>query len=256
MVRNGPLRREPLARVFELGARWRTRSALGLATTVVAHAGVLGVVLWGGELAALTPPVEVEGLLSVVEYEHAPSAPEPIATVEPPLPAKAPRSPVHANNAATAAASTMLTQPAASEEEQPFDDSFVTGVADSYAGGLTSRLGKSIASRAASPAPAPSQASDLSRQAGLGAPASWDCDFPSEADRDEIDHAIAWIAVQVKPDGSAESVDIVRDPGHGFGRAAKSCAMKERFLTALDGDGRAVTGTTLPIRVDFTRRRH
>jgi protein TonB len=248
-----------------------------LAATVVAHAGVVAVVFWGGELAALTPPVEVEGILTVGEHEIAPSGSEPVATAEPTAPANALRAPFHAKSAEPkrnaddaaksltgekGAAGTQLTQPAASEEH-PFDDSFVTGDADSYAGGLTSGLGRSIAARAsdggshgrtAGAARGPGRAPDLSRRAGLGAPARWECAFPWEADRDEIDHAVAWIAVQVKPDGSAQSVDVVRDPGHGFGRAAKSCAMRERFLTALDGAGRAVTGTTLPIRVDFTKR--
>jgi len=278
MVKNGPLHCEPLLRVFELGAHWHTRSAFGLAATIVAHAGIVAVVFWSGELAALTPPVEVEGILTIGEHERAPSASEPVTTAGPSLRTNAPRAPLHAKSAGEperdpddaaksptgekGAAGTQLTQSAASEEH-PFDDSFVTGDADSYAGGLTSGLGRSIAARAsdsgshagtAGAARGAGHAPDLSRRAGLGAPAQWECDFPWEADRDEIDHAVAWIAVQVKPDGSAESVDVVRDPGHGFGRAAKSCAMRERFLTALDGAGRAVTGTTLPIRVDFTKR--
>jgi len=57
----------------------------------------------------------------------------------------------------------------------------------------------------------------------------------------------------VRPDGTAESVQVVFDPGHGFGRLAKSCAMKQHFDVALDHDGHPVIGTTHPFAVRFNR---
>jgi len=45
----------------------------------------------------------------------------------------------------------------------------------------------------------------------------------------------------------------VSEPGHGFGRAARMCALTKRYTPALDRDGNPVVGTTPPINVTFTR---
>jgi protein TonB len=59
--------------------------------------------------------------------------------------------------------------------------------------------------------------------------------------------------VTVRPDGSAQSVKVLSDPGNGFGRAARTCALSQRFEAAFDRTGQAITGTTAPFTVRFTR---
>jgi protein TonB len=46
---------------------------------------------------------------------------------------------------------------------------------------------------------------------------------------------------------------VVRDPGHGFGRAARQCAMQKRYNTAQDRDGTSIAGQTKPFNVRFNR---
>jgi hypothetical protein len=46
---------------------------------------------------------------------------------------------------------------------------------------------------------------------------------------------------------------VLADPGNGFGREARRCAMAKRYAAALDRDGGAIAGTTRPFRVHFSR---
>jgi protein TonB len=48
-------------------------------------------------------------------------------------------------------------------------------------------------------------------------------------------------------------VKVVSDPGHGFGRAARMCALGRRYTPGNDRAGQPITGTTPPIKVRFTR---
>ena len=59
--------------------------------------------------------------------------------------------------------------------------------------------------------------------------------------------------VTVRPDGSPLSVKVVSDPGHGFGRAARMCALGRRYTPGLDREGKPMVGTLGPINVRFTR---
>lgn len=93
---------------------------------------------------------------------------------------------------------------------------------------------------------------DQSRPASVVGTA-WNCPFPAEADADGVDSATATIVVTVGEDGSPRSVSVVSDPGSGFGRAARQCALSRRYVAGLDRDGNATTATTPPIRVRFTR---
>jgi periplasmic protein TonB len=103
------------------------------------------------------------------------------------------------------------------------------------------------------PPPPPPPGPDLSRAADLAGSKSWHCDFPPEADADQIDQETVTIMVTVRPDGSALSVTVVKDPGHGFGRAARMCALAKRYTPPLDRKGAPITGPTPPIIVRFTR---
>lgn len=94
---------------------------------------------------------------------------------------------------------------------------------------------------------------DLSRPATLSGSTSWSCPFPPEADAEGRDSAVATIVVTVRPDGTPASVSVVADPGAGFGRAARKCALGRRYDAGLDKDGQKTTTTTPPIRVKFSR---
>jgi protein TonB len=59
--------------------------------------------------------------------------------------------------------------------------------------------------------------------------------------------------VTVRPDGTPESVEVVSDPGGGFGAAASACAMRQRFVAAKDEDGNPVRGTTPEFSVRYVR---
>lgn len=96
-------------------------------------------------------------------------------------------------------------------------------------------------------------APDKSKPPTLVGSTSWNCPFPAEADAEGRDSATATIVVTVRPDGSPQSVSIVADPGSGFGRAARSCALTRRYQPGLDRDGNATTASTPPIRVRFSR---
>ena len=83
---------------------------------------------------------------------------------------------------------------------------------------------------------------------------SWnDCDFPAEADIEGIDSAVVQLTVTVGPNGRAKSVTVLKDPGFGFGQSARSCAFRKQFNAALDRAGTAITMSTAPFTVRFTR---
>lgn len=103
------------------------------------------------------------------------------------------------------------------------------------------------------PPPPPPPGPDMSRAATFEGSTSWNCPFPPEADAEQIDNAVVSITVTVRPDGSPLSVSVLNDPGYGFGRAARICALGRRYTPALDRTGQAMTGATPPIRVRFTR---
>ena len=100
--------------------------------------------------------------------------------------------------------------------------------------------------------PPPPPAADLSRRIALGGSKSWNCPFPPEADTDQIDQAVVTVQVTVRPDGSVLSANILSDPGHGFGRAARMCALGKRFSPALDRSGTAILSSE-PLTIRFSR---
>jgi protein TonB len=134
----------------------------------------------------------------------------------------------------------------------------VTGTANAYAGGVTASNGTNttaVQTRNVNPsAPPGASASAPDRSSVVTLPEqSWSCPWPREADAEEIDEQTVVIRVVVRPDGSVESANVVSNPGHGFGDAAVSCAMKTRFTPAHDRQGAPVRSVSPPIRVRFTR---
>ncbi|MCL2777423.1 MAG: energy transducer TonB [Polyangiaceae bacterium] len=223
--------------------------------------------------AQLTQTYEVD----MVKPEAKPPEPEPELQKEKPEEPKEPPQPVIKQQEVKPQAAHAAPPPAAAQagkiltQEPPKDEpvdltgnTFVTGSGATFAGGTTQAGGTSKTAvygtaAVATGVPggkgtAPAPANDRSRAAGLLGGASWnDCPFPSEADADQIDDAYVTVQVTVKSDGSADAVTVLQDPGHGFGREAKKCAMRKRYTTALDTSGNTIAGTTKAFRVHFAR---
>lgn len=102
------------------------------------------------------------------------------------------------------------------------------------------------------PPPPPPPKPDLSRAPSLIGGTSWNCPFPDEADTDQVDYAQVSVVITVRPDGSPQSAQVAADPGHGFGRAARMCALGRRFNPGLDRDGNPAT-VSMTVRITFSR---
>ncbi len=211
--------------------------------------------------------------IEVTREEAPPPPPPPPQTAEPepkaPPPPAAHVTPHEAPPPppTPAQAAKVLTQEP--KPEEPVDltgNTFVTGNADAYAGGFTASNGTNTnavhtmpsptgvpGGTGAPQAPPPPPKVDRSRTASLGGGGEWNCPFPAEADTAQVDEAYVTLQVDVRADGSPTAVRVLSDPGNGFGREARRCAMGKRYSTALDVDGNPIEGTTRPFRVHFSR---
>ncbi|HEY1957054.1 MAG TPA: energy transducer TonB [Polyangiaceae bacterium] len=259
----------PLARVLDLGGDKAVRvlavafvlsiAAQGIAAvrTAYIHAEMIN---WTMRLDAVIN----KRLVQEVDIEEM-RTPEPRAKIEekkedpPPEPEKMVEK-VTAPAPAAQAAQVMAANP-----DQPYDfgdNVFAVGNSARFAGGATMSDGKNDkAVVAAHVAPAGTgngqaapqiQAVDLSRTAELAGSGEWRCPFPAEADADQVDEASSVIEVTVGADGRPSGARVLQDPGHGFGREARACAMRESYVPALDRDGRAVSSSK-KFRVKFER---
>jgi protein TonB len=61
------------------------------------------------------------------------------------------------------------------------------------------------------------------------------------------------MVVLVDTNGRAKSATVLSDPGFGFGRAARSCAMGKQSSVAKNKSGSPVAQTTPPFVIKFTR---
>jgi protein TonB len=192
-------------------------------------------------------------------------AEEQVAKPLPQAPAAPPPEPPPA-----AQAGKLLTAP--EDPDQPLDltgNGFVTGEADSYIGGVTAPAATGSTATynpAASPTGKPGGTATTAKPASpqvegpslarAARPSSteWSsCPFPAEADIEQVDYAVVTLIVTVRVDGTPRSVQVLSDPGHGFGRAARMCALSRRYEAALDRQGLPIVGSTPPFRVSFTR---
>jgi periplasmic protein TonB len=191
------------------------------------------------------------------EEEHKPEAPPPPRAVPHEAPPPSPPAPAQAGKVLTA-------EPDPNEPVDLTGDTIVTGNADAYAGGTTSANGTSITAvhglaaptgkpmvAAAPPPPAPA-GPDRSQKAVLGGGKEWSCPFPPEADAAQVDDARVMLEVHVAADGTAEAVNVLKDPGYGFGRAARQCALRQHHSAALDHDGNPIA-STIKANVHFSR---
>lgn len=273
---------DPLASVLSMGPR--VPVSVLLAFTIVFHAGVAGaataaalfneIFAWNRAIRdavtfklAQSYEVEVEKEKEKEKEKEPPppeekEEPKPVIKEATPPPDQPPQPP------AAAEAAKVLTADPDPNEPVDMTNTIVQGNADKYAGGQSANNGTSKTAvnnlnaqpngvpggTGTAPAPPPPPKVDRSRKAGLLGSSDWtDCPFPAEADAEQIDQAFVLIQVRVKPDGNPETVTVVQDPGHGFGREARKCAMRKKFTSALDADGNAIPATTNPFRVRFER---
>ncbi len=281
--------RDPLTSVMNLGSRVAMRGlAIGLLFTLLVHGTAaaraalipLELIRWAQDVRAgirerLIASYEIDLLKAAPASEPPPAPTEPDPAPEPapkvkaalvPSPvkelAKEPEPPPPPPPAAQAGA--LLIDP-----NEPIDltgEGFATGAAANFAGGVTHSQGTSptaVHDRHARPdgtpggvgtAPGPAVGTpDRSRPATRSGSSDWKCPWPSEADAEQIDDAYVTVQISVKPDGHAAKVNVINDPGHGFGREARLCAMRETYNNALDRDGIAIPGETRPFRIHFER---
>jgi periplasmic protein TonB len=206
------------------------------------------------ELAPPPPPVPTN------EPEVEPAVdPEP-DTKRPPIDTPQ-ATPPRATPARTepAQAGRTLTAPSDGPSD-PVDFTVPQGAADAtYSGGTTTSGGKGTNPGTREPgtdAPGPSgppvaAKPDLSKRAAPSS-GSWSCSrlFPPDA---TVNVASVTIVVLVSAEGRATSVQVVSDPGGGFGSAAKTCAMGQTYKPGLDREGRPTATQTAPFAVRFTR---
>jgi protein TonB len=188
-----------------------------------------------------------------------PKPPEPPPPAPPPPESQARPKEVQARPPPPARAGNIIAQ--APRSDEPVDltgETFVVGKSETYAGGTTRSTGTNAVAVHASVVDANARptlhpgAPDLSRPVSLD-DEQWQCAWPREADAAEVDLQTVVLRVRVKADGSAGSVDVLQDPGLGFGAAARACALQTRFEPAPGPDGKPIASTSPPIRVRFTR---
>ena len=269
--------RDPLERVLHIGDRaWQTMGAAFLVALLFHGTATARAMLKSPELfnwarwvenrvtMNLTDTIDIE-----TEKPKPPPPPEPpveekvVKPTEPPPPMPKdvpPPAPPEAANAGK-----VLTSEPDPNAPVDFTNSFTSGNADQFLGGTTQAGGKGthpvynpnaratgVPNGTGAPTTVPT-GPDRSRAAGRSGGDEWRCDFPPEADAEQIDEAYVTLQVVVGADGHAKKVTVVQDPGHGFGRLANQCAMRETYNTQLDHDGNAVEGQTKPFRVHFVR---
>jgi protein TonB len=230
--------------------------------------------LWTMYDVDLTPPEKAKEE-KPPEPEKAPEPdPEPIPQPKAVAPAPKEEDPYEPPPAPAQAAKVLTAPEDPSEEkiEDLTDQGFVSGDGTGPGFGMVSAAGTSSAptwNQAAKPGgveggkgtgevkpppPPPPPKVDRSRSPGLIGSSDWrNCPFPPEADAEQIDSAVVRIIVTVRADGTPQSVQVASDPGHGFGRAARMCALTKRYTPGLDQDGKPVTKTMPPIAVNFLR---
>ncbi len=187
-----------------------------------------------------------------MEVTLAPKAPpkpaEPEVNPEPP-PQK--RTAVRQQSAARAGR-VLAAEPSAADDS-PADFSIVQGAADKYVGGTTSSSGTSDVPVRGAVTP---NATVTSRGVAVAASpggSEWDCSALYPGDPNAPDAAAVMVQVRTDVRGKPSSVQILRDPGHGFGAAARACALRQTYQPARDADGHDVPGQTRPFLVRFHR---
>jgi protein TonB len=244
------------------GAR---RLALGAVTVLACYVGGFVVVSrlgrsagpWSAEMAArIHEAVNAE---TAVDLTPPPPPPVPPVTSAEPK-AEAPRMArvPHAAHARPAAPAQAAQLAAASSEPADFTGTaFVVGVGSTYVGGTTTSGGTSKVPARGTVAPG-GTGDGAARTRNQSSPvaldqAAWSCPWPAEADAQQVNEQTVVLQATVGNDGRVEHVDVLSDPGFGFGSAARLCAMRTRFEPARAAAGEPIGAVSPPIRVHFFR---
>jgi protein TonB len=250
----------------EPAGRWR-RWALGGALVVALYGGAFALVSrmgsslgpWSAEMAArIHEAIAMERSVEVTPPP--PPAPPPPAPVEEEphvAVSRAPRAP-HAPPAHATAPAQAGHLAAASPEPADFTGTaFIVGSGTSYAGGTTTSSGTSRKAALGPIAPeAPKAASASARSQARPVSldqSAWNCPWPAEADAEQVNEQTVVLRATVGADGRAEHVDVLSDPGLGFGTAARLCAQRTRFEPARNATGQPIPAESPPVRVHFYR---
>ena len=266
---------DPFERVLEMGSEVSpVAGVVGALTAFMVHGATI-------LLTFAIPPddamINAAMATLVIDVVTEPAAPEPEPVVEIPKPPEPPPPPPKATEpedpyedivTPPAEAAKILTAPTEpNEPPAPPEQGFASGNGDGLGFGMVAGSGDGDAptynSRArvtnvtkgplsdpSKPPPPSTTERDLSRPASVVYGFTSDCDFPDGAD---VDTAVVQVAVTVGIDGKAQRVEVVSDPGQGFGAAARVCALKQPYRPARDKTGRLVLSKTPPFRVRFTR---
>jgi protein TonB len=244
------------------GAR---RLALGALTVLACYVGIFVAVSrfgrsagpWSAEMAVrIHEAVAAETAVDVTPPPPPPPPPPPSPEpkAESPRLARAAHAP-HARPAAPAQAGQLA---AASPEPADFTGAaFVVGVGSTYAGGSTTSHGTSKTPARGIVAPGGhgdggASARSQARAVSLDQ-AAWNCPWPAEADAQQVNEQTVVLQAAVGVDGRVERVDVLADPGFGFGPAARLCALRTRFEPARAAAGQPIAAVSPPIRVHFFR---
>jgi protein TonB len=239
------------------------RLALGGVFVLACYAGLfLGVSRlgrsagpWSAEMAArIHEAVAAETAVDLTP----PPPPPPVASPEPK--AESPRlvRVAHALRARPAAPAQAGQLAAASFEPADFTGTaFVVGVGSTYAGGTTTSRGTSKTPPMGTVAPSgtgdgAARARSQARPVSLDQEA-WNCPWPADADAQQVNEQTVVLRAAVGVDGHVEHVDVLSDPGFGFGAAARLCALRTRFEPARAPAGEPIAAVSPAIRVHFFR---
>lgn len=272
---------DPLARVLSLGPRIPVAVMVAAAVLAVSvHAGaavgaVQAAVLhafasWAHDVRGavanrLSQTYDVDFIKPAEKPEEPP--PEPPKEEPKVLVKMAPKDePPPQPPAAADAAKVLMQEPAKDEPVDLTGNTFLNGNADTAVGGTTqiggtaktatnnvAAVATGVVGGTGTAAAPPAVKVDRSRAARIVNLSNLErCPFPAEADAEQVDEAIVGIDVKVSVDGRAENVAITSDPGHGFGREARKCALREKYDPALNVDGAPMPGT-YRVRFKFSR---
>lgn len=258
-------RPDPLAEPPPLPSDERSDLLLAMVFATALHVAI-GALLPSRRAMDLVPASALE-VIDVMQEEPPPPEPDPqqpnTQRDEPPAATITRPSQSQPVKAAPAQAAQALTRSDAADGQLDLTDAIVTGSAAAYAGGTTSPRGTSakpargqssrgVPGGTLPEAPSAAATADRSRKAGLIGRLAWSCPFPSEADADGIDHGVVSLTVRVDATAKVEGVTVVSDPGHGFGAAARRCALSKQWQSALDREGRSIA-SSITLQVRFTR---
>jgi len=151
-----------------------------------------------------------------------------------------------------AQASQVITR---TEDDTPVDfgeNTIITGTSNHYAGGFTTRTGKSTQAVDRQTPVSNNEAKDLSHPVILNTN-DWNCAWPAEADSSPINEQVVTIQVTVNVGGQVMMTRALSNPGLGFAEAALACARHTHFQPATDRTGQPYQSQSPPIRVRFLR---